>query len=371
MPDSDRHFLNLFVAFIFLWVRGIIVHSKEGAKLNHDLQINQNAEQTYHSIRNSIVSAQHRLSAAVNSTMVITYWEIGEQIYKACGENDRAEYGKKLLQYLSEHLTAEFGKGFSVQGLRNMRQFYCTFPIRSTLWSELSWSHYRLLMRIPDEKARTFYAEECAKSAWSVRQLERQINTMYYQRILASQDKTLVAKEIQTTEPKPEYEKIVKDPYVMEFLQIQPDTHVYEGELEQALIDHLQHFLLELGRGFSFVARQKRFTLDGQDFFIDLVFYNYILKCFVLIDLKMGKLTHQDLGQMQMYVNYYTREMMNEGDTPPIGIVLCADKGDSIVKYTLPEDNRQIFASKYFTYLPSEEELKRELNLDSFYKLEE
>ena len=337
--------------------------------MNHDLQINQNAEQTYHSIRNSIVSAQHRLSAAVNSTMVITYWEIGEQIYKACGENDRAEYGKKLLQYLSEQLTAEFGKGFSVQGLRNMRQFYCTFPIRSTLWSELSWSHYRLLMRVQDEQARTFYAEECAKSAWSVRQLERQINTMYYQRILASQDKSLVAKEIQTTEPKPEYEKIIKDPYVMEFLQIQPDTHVYEGELEQALIDHLQHFLLELGRGFSFVARQKRFTLDGQDFFIDLVFYNYILKCFVLIDLKMGKLTHQDLGQMQMYVNYYTREMMNDGDTPPIGIVLCADKGDSIVKYTLPEDNRQIFASKYFTYLPSEEELKRELNLDSFYKI--
>ena len=344
---------------------------KEGAKLNHDLQINQNAEQTYHSIRNSIVSAQHRLSAAVNSTMVITYWEIGEQIYKACGENDRAEYGKKLLDYLSEQLTVEFGKGFTVRNLRAMRQFYCLFPIRHTLCAELSWSHYRLLMRVQDEQARTFYAEECAKSAWSVRQLERQINTMYYQRILASQDKSLVAKEIQTTEPKPEYEKIIKDPYVMEFLQIQPDTHVYEGELEQALIDHLQHFLLELGLGFSFVARQKRFTLDGQDFFIDLVFYNYILKCFVLIDLKMGKLTHQDLGQMQMYVNYYTREMMNDGDTPPIGIVLCADKGDSIVKYTLPEDNRQIFASKYFTYLPSEEELKRELNLDSFYKMEE
>jgi predicted nuclease of restriction endonuclease-like (RecB) superfamily len=339
--------------------------------MDNNLQINQNAEQTYHSIRQSIVSAQHKLSAAVNSTMVITYWEIGEQIYKACGENDRAEYGKKLLQYLSEQLTAEFGKGFSVQGLRNMRQFYCTFPNRSTLWSELSWSHYRLLMRVPDEQARTFYMEECVKSAWSVRQLERQINTMYYQRILASQDKAAVSKEIQTTEPKPEYEKIIKDPYVMEFLQIQPDTHVYEGELEQALIDHLQHFLLELGRGFSFVARQKRFTLDGQDFFIDLVFYNYILKCFVLIDLKMGKLTHQDLGQMQMYVNYYTREMMNEGDSQPIGIVLCADKGDSIVKYTLPEDNHQIFASKYFTYLPTEEELKHELNLDDFYKLEE
>lgn len=329
------------------------------------------SEQTYLSIRQSIVSAQHKLTAAVNSAMVTAYWEIGQQIYIACGENERAEYGKGLLVYLSEQLTQEFGKGYTVRNLRAMRQFYCMFPIRHTLCAELSWSHYRLLMRVPDEKARTFYAEECAKSAWSVRQLERQIHTMYYQRILASQDRAAVSAEIQSTEPKPEYENIVKDPYVMEFLQIKPDTHVYEGDLEQALIDHLQNFLLELGRGFSFVARQKRFTLDGQNFFIDLVFYNYILKCFVLIDLKMGQLTHQDLGQMQMYVNYYTRELMNEGDTPPIGIVLCADKGDSIVKYTLPEDNRQIFASKYFTYLPTEEELKRELRLDDFRKLED
>ena len=186
----------------------------------------------------------------------------------------------------------------------------------------------------------------------------------------SSQDKAPVAAEIQTTEPKPEYEKIVKDPYVMEFLQIKPDTHVFESDLEQALIDHLQHFLLELGRGFSFVARQKRCTLDGQNFYIDLVFYNYILKCFVLIDLKMGQLAHQDIGQMQMYVNYYTRELMNEGDNPPIGIVLCADKSDAIVKYTLPENNSQIFASKYFTYLPTEDELKRELQLDGFQKKE-
>ena len=338
--------------------------------MDEQLQIIQNPEQTYTTIRNSIVQAQHKLTAAVNSAMVTAYWEIGEQIYKACGENDRAGYGKKLLQFLSEQLTAEFGKGFSVQGLRNMRQFYCTFPIRSTLWSELSWSHYRILMRIADETERKFYTEECAKSAWSVRQLERQIHTMYYQRLLSSQDKPAVAAEIQTTEPKPEYEKIVKDPYVMEFLQIMPDTHVFESDLEQALINHLQQFLLELGRGFSFVARQKRFTLDGQNFYIDLVFYNYILKCFVLIDLKMGQLTHQDIGQMQMYVNYYTRELMNEGDNPPIGIVLCADKSDAIVKYTLPEGQRQIFASKYFTYLPTEEELKRELRLDEFRQIE-
>ena len=339
--------------------------------MDDQLQITQNPEQTYNTIRKSIVQAQHTMVAAVNSAMVTAYWEIGEQIYKACGDNDRAEYGKNLLQFLSKQLTSEFGKGFSVANLRNMRQFYCMFPIRYTLCSELSWSHYRLLMRISDEKERAFYTEECAKSAWSVRQLERQIHTMYYQRLLSSQDKAPVSAEIQTTEPKPEYEKIVKDPYVMEFLQIKPDTHVFESDLEQALIDHLQQFLLELGRGFSFVARQKRFTLDGQNFYIDLVFYNYILKCFVLIDLKMGQLTHQDIGQMQMYVNYYTRELMNEGDNPPIGIVLCADKSDAIVKYTLPENNSQIFASKYFTYLPTEDELKRELRLDDFQKLDD
>lgn len=338
--------------------------------MDEQLQVIQNPEQTYNSIRHSIVQAQHKLSTAVNSAMVTTYWEIGEQLYKACGENDRAGYGKGLLHFLADNLTAEFGKGFDESNLRKMRQFYCVFPIRDTLCPELSWSHYRLLMRIADENARAFYTEECVKAAWSVRQLERQINTMLYQRMLSSQDKASVSAEIQSTQPKPEYEKIVKDPYVMEFLQIKPDTHVFESDIEQALIDHLQQFLLELGRGFSFVARQKRFSLDGQNFYIDLVFYNYILKCFVLIDLKMGQLTHQDIGQMQMYVNYYTRELMNEGDNPPIGIVLCADKSDAIVKYTLPENNSQIFASKYFTYLPTEDELKRELRLDEFQKLE-
>lgn len=338
---------------------------------NELIGIQQLTEQTYTTIRASVISAQNKVYSAVNAAMVLAYHEIGEQIYRACGENDRAEYGANLLQYLSERLTAEFGQGYTVRNLRAMRQFFLCFPNRHTLCAELSWSHYRLLMRVPDEAARAFYAEECAKSAWSVRQLERQIHTMYYQRILASRDKASVASEIQRTEPKAEYEKAVKDPYVMEFLQIKPDTHVYESDIEQALIDHLQQFLLELGRGFSFVSRQKRFTLDGQDFFIDLVFYNYILKCFVLFDLKTGTLTHQDIGQMQMYVNYYTRELMNEGDTPPIGIVLCAEKNDAVVRYTLPEDNNQVFASKYFTYLPTEEELKRELRLDEFQKLED
>lgn len=327
------------------------------------------SEQTYKVIRNSVISAQGKIYTAVNSAMVQAYWEIGEQIYLACGENDRAEYGKGLLKYLSEKLTAEFGKGFTVANLRNMRQFYLSYPKRYTLCSELSWSHYRILMRIDDEERRKWYTEECAKSGWSVRQLERQINTLFYDRLLASKDKEPVKNEIQKTEPKPEYVKIIRDPYVLEFLDLPANPHFYERDLEQGLIDHLQKFLLELGRGFCFEARQKKISFDGRNFYIDLVFYNYILKCFVLIDLKIGDLTHQDLGQMQMYVNYYTRELMNEGDNPPIGIVLCADKSDAIVKYTLPEDNKQVFAAKYMTCIPSEEEFKRELDLSSFEKL--
>lgn len=302
--------------------------------------------------------------------MVTAYWNIGKQIYEACGENDRAAYGKQLLLYLSEKLTEEFGKGFDERNLRNMRQFYLTFPIRNSLRSELSWTHYRALMKVKDDAARNFYLEEAAKAGWSSRQLERQINSFYYQRILASKDKNSVSAEIGKLEPKPEYEKIIKDPNVLEFLDLPANEHFYESELEQALIDHLQKFLLELGRGYSFVARQKHFNVDGRHFYIDLVFYNYILKCFVLIDLKIGDLTHQDIGQMQMYVNYYTRQMMNEGDNPPIGIVLCADKSDTLVEYTLPEDNRQIFAAKYLPYMPTKEELKRELNLEGFEKLE-
>ena len=329
------------------------------------------SEQTYTVIRNSLINAQSKIYTAVNSAMVEAYWEIGEQIYIACGENDRAEYGKGLLKYLSERLTAEFGKGFTVANLRNMRQFYLKYPKRYTLCSELSWSHYRILMRIDDENRRNWYTEECAKSGWSVRQLERQINTLFYDRLLASKDKEPVRNEIQSTEPKPEYEKIIRDPYVLEFLDLPANPHFYERDLEQGLIDHLQKFLLELGRGFCFESRQKKISFDGRNFYIDLVFYNYILKCFVLIDLKIGDLTHQDLGQMQMYVNYYTRELMNEGDNPPIGIVLCADKSDAIVKYTLPEDNKQVFAAKYMTCIPSEEEFKRELKLSDFEKLDD
>lgn len=326
----------------------------------------ENTSETYSRIRNSVITAQSKIYNAVNSAMVQAYWEIGEQIYIACGENDRAEYGKGLLRYLSEKLTAEFGAGFAARNLQMMRKFYLMYQNANTLCSQLSWSHYRILMRISDDKRREWYTEECAKSGWSVRQLERQINTMFYERLLSSKDKVAVAAEIPTTEPKPEYEKIIRDPYVLEFLDLPENPHFYEKDLEQAIIDHLQKFLLELDRGFSFVARQKKISFDGRHFYIDLVFYNCILKCFVLIDLKLGDLTHQDLGQMQMYVNYYTRELMNEGDNPPIGIVLCADKSDAIVKYTLSENDTQIFASKYMTYIPSEEEFKRELRLDDY-----
>lgn len=218
--------------------------------------------------------------------------------------------------------------------------------------------------------------DESVKAAWSTRQLERQINSFFYERLLSSKDKEGVSAEIKSLEPAKMPEDIIRDPYVLEFLGLEQNSSFYENDLEQALIDHLQKFLLELGRGFSFVSRQKRFTFDGEHFYIDLVFYNYILKCFVLIDLKTGKLTHQDIGQMQMYVNYYTRELMNEGDNPPLGIILCADKSEAVVRYTMPEENTQIFTSKYKLYLPTEDELRRELEkeytaLDSGEKQEE
>ena len=315
----------------------------------------------YNRIKDILATARNKVYATANFAMVEAYWNIGKSIVEKQGGETRAEYGAKLLSELSTRMTSDFGKGFTVANLKNMRQFYLTFPNSYTLRSELSWSHYRLLMRVENEQARQFYQDECVKSMWSTRQLERQMNTFFYERLLSSQKKNEVSAEIQTLEPAKQPEDIIRDPYVLEFLGLEPNSSFFEKDLEQALIDHLQKFLLELGRGFSFVARQKRFTFDGRHFYIDLVFYNYILKCFVLIDLKLGDLTHQDLGQMQMYVNYYTREMMNDGDNQPICIVLCADKSDTVVKYTLPEDNAQIFASKYKLYLPSEDELRVEL----------
>ena len=321
-------------------------------------------EAFYKQVASILNAARNKAYAAVNFAMVEAYWEIGRSIVEEQGGEERAGYGEALLQGLAERLTADFGKGFDASNLRYMRQFYLAFPIRDALRHELSWTHYRRLSRICDADARTWYMNECAESHWSTRQLERQINTMFRERLLASKDKEVVATEIQKSAPAKRPEDIIRDPYVLEFLGFSDDAAFRESDLEQALITYLQKFLLELGRGFAFEARQKRITFDGRHFYIDLVFYNYLMRCFVLIDLKTDDLTHQDLGQMQMYVNYYTRELMNEGDNPPIGIVLCADKSDSIVEYTLPQDNDQVFAAKYLTYLPSKEELARELSAE-------
>jgi len=315
----------------------------------------------YSQIKEILTSARAKAYSAVNFAMVEAYWLIGKQIVEAQAGNERAEYGTQLLKYLSQQLTQDFGKGFDESNLRLIRQFYLTFEIRDAVRHELSWSHYRKIMKIQNNSAREFYIDECIKSNWSTRQLERQINTHFYERLLSSQNKEAVAAEIQKTAAPPQPRDFIKNPVVLEFLDLKPSPELYEKDLETAIINHLQSFLLEMGRGFSLVARQKRISFDGRDFYIDLVFYHYILKCFVLIDLKIDDLTHQDLGQMQMYVNYYTREMMNEGDNPPIGIVLCADKSEAIVRYTLAEDNKQIFASKYMLYLPSEQELKNEI----------
>ena len=350
--------------------KDMVINMDDSAEKQNTLS-DEKTEKTYQSIRGYVIDAQKKIYSALNTAMVTTYWEIGEQIYLASGKNDRAAYGKQLLQYISQKMMNEFGKGYAVRNLQMMRKFYMTFPNVNALRSELSWTHYRSLMKVSDEEARTFYMCESIKAGWSSRQLDRQINTMYYQRILASKNKEAVAAEIQATVPTPEYKKIIKDPYVLEFLDLPKNEHFYETTLEQALIDHLQKFLLELGRGFSFVARQKHINFDGRHFYIDLVFYNYILKCFVLIDLKIDDLTHQDIGQMQMYVNYYTREIMNNEDNPPIGILLCADKSDTLVEYTLPEDNKQIYAAKYLPYMPTKEELRRELKLDDYEKLED
>ncbi len=309
-----------------------------------------------------MINARNKVYSTANFAMIEAYWNIGKKIIEKQGGKDKAEYGLGLIKELSTQMTKDFGKGFTVTNIKYMRQFYLTFPNGHALRGELSWTHYRSLMRVENEKARNFYLEEAIKSAWSTRQLDRQINSFFYERLLSSKNKEEVSQTIINLEKGATPGDIIRDPYVLEFLGLVPNTDFYESDLEQALITHLQKFLLELGRGFSFVARQQRFSFDGRHFRIDLVFYNYILKCFVLIDLKIGDLTHQDLGQMQMYVHYYEREMMNEGDNPPIGIILCADKSDSVVKYTLPQDEKQIFASKYKLYLPSEEELLNELN---------
>ena len=317
----------------------------------------------YDAIRLSFIAAREKAYTAVNFAMVEAYWDIGRQIMEAQNNNPRAEYGAGLIKYLSERLTAEFGKGFTASNLKYMRQFYVSFPIRHALRDQLSWTHYRLLLKIDNPERRDFYLKECAECNWSSRQLERQITTFYHERLLATQKegRVSVKNEIQKTEPKTDPDYILKDPFILEFLDLKENKSYHENELEQALINNLQDFLLEMGKGFSFVARQKRITIDGDHYYIDLVFYNYLLKCFVVIDLKTGKLNYQDIGQIDFYVRYYNETVKQEDDNPTIGIVLCSEKNDAMVKYSVLADNDRLFASKYMLYLPTEEELKKEL----------
>lgn len=295
------------------------------------------------------------------------YWQIGQRIFEEEQKGEeRAEYGTALIQNLSKQLRPEYGSGFSVRNLELMRLFYRTYPKTQTLSAQLSWSHYSLLLSIENEDKRTFYQAESEKNNWSVRQLERQINSHLYERLLKSNNKDQVL-AVARNEKRPEHpEEVIKDPMVLEFLGLKQKAEYFEQDLEEAIITNLQEFLLELGNGFAFMARQKRIHLEGDDFFIDLVFYNRLLRCFVLIEIKTQKLTHQDLGQLQMYVNYYDREEKLPEEKPTIGILLCPDKNDAVVKYVLPEEDQSIKASQYELYLPSEEELieemKKEIN---------
>lgn len=316
----------------------------------------------YERIRKIIENARSNIVRAVNTEMVIAYWHIGREIVEEEQRGkSRANYGEAVLNRLSEKLTAEFGKGFDESNLRNIRSFYLIYPKRDVLRHELSWTHYRILMRIDNSQARSFYEIECVKNNWSARELERQKGSFLFERLAFSKDKKGLMRLSRKGQELQTYGDMIKDPYILEFTGLSSQSRFYESKLEQALIDNLSQFLLELGKGFTFVARQKRISVEGDHFYIDLVFYNTILKCYCLIDLKIGKLIHQDIGQMQMYVNFYDRQIKQADDNSTVGLVLCEDKKDAVVRYTLPKDNRQIFASRYKLYLPTEEELIKEL----------
>lgn len=316
----------------------------------------------YSEIAKLLVSARNQVVSTVNRTMTKCYFEIGKLII----ENEqkgkkRAEYGKKSLIDISEKLKKNFGKGFSVQNLERMRNFYHLWKKSSTVSRKLSWSHYVYLLSISNTEERKFYEIECSENNWSLRELDRQFNSSLYERIALSRNKKgvkLLGQKGQIVE-KPE--DVLKDPYVLEFLGLDENHKYNESEMEEAIITNIQKFLLELGKGFSFVSRQKRFSFGPDHFFIDLVFYNRILKCFVLIDLKIGKLKHQNIGQMQMYVNIYDREVRKSEENPTVGLILCKEKNEIIVEYTLPKNNNQIFARKYQLYLPTKKELQKEI----------
>jgi predicted nuclease of restriction endonuclease-like (RecB) superfamily len=293
------------------------------------------------------------------------YWHIGRYIFEDEQQGkERAEYGKYIVKYLSQNLTPTYGSGFSTRQLYQSIQFYKTFPIVNALRSQLNWTQYRLLIRIEEEDKRTFYIAESVKNHWTSRQLERQINSHLYERLLLSNDKESVLAVAKGDKLPSEAKEIIKDPMTLEFLGLRRENAYYEKDLESAIITHLQEFLLELGNGFSFVARQKRILLEDDEFFVDLVFYNRILQCFVIIEIKTHKITHQDIGQLQMYVNYFDRVEKLKHENKSIGILLCADKNDLLVKFSLPENENNIIASKYELYLPSEEQLLKAINIE-------
>lgn len=329
------------------------------------------------SIRELLNTGRKQVAQAVNATMVQTYWQIGRLIVEDEQQGEaRAEYGKAVLKNLSTSLTAEFGKGFDTSNLRNMRLFYLAFPNCDALRHNLSWTHYRTLIRVDNEQARHWYMQEAVEQAWSARALERQIGTLYYERLLATQAKKqdlkpILAEAEQKTAPLAlSPQDYLRDPYIFDFLGL-PSAGLQESELEQALIDNLQKFLLELGKGFAFVERQQRISTDDGDYYIDLVFYNFHLKCFLLIDLKMHKLTHQDVGQMDMYVRMYEEKKRRQDDNPTIGLILCTENNHTVAKYSVLNDSDHLFASKYMTELPSEEELRLQLEKERQHLLEQ
>ena len=309
-----------------------------------------------------IADASQNAIRSVDFHRTVMYWKIGERIFNEEQHGkERADYGNYLIKYLSEQLQPEYGTSFSIRNLNWYRQFYKTFPIVNALRSQLSWTHYRLLLSVDNEDKREYYIAETTKNNWSVRQMERQINSSLYERLLLSNDKESVLAVAKNEAIPLHPSEIIKDPMVLEFLGLKKESAYYEKDLEQAIITNLQDFLLELGNGFSFVARQKRIHLEGDEFFVDLVFYNRLLQCFVIFEIKTHKLTHQDIGQLQMYVNYYDRVEKQDFEKPTIGILLCADKNDAVVKFTLPEENNSVVASKYHLYLPTEAQLLSEI----------
>jgi len=326
--------------------------------MENELQIAQ--EDTYGRVRETILTARNKVYVAVNAAMVEAYWNVGCEIHEAQGKTGNAEYGEKLITSLSRELSNEFGAGFTARNLRAMRQFYLAFPKWHTVCATLCWSHYRLLIRVSNEEARWFYLHECAECQWSVRQLERQIKTSYYERLLDTQAANIETptSESRALAKKPATGSILKDPSILEFLDLSERHSYHERDLEQALIDNLQAFLLELGKGFTFVARQKHIEVGGEHYYIDLVFYNYLLSCFVVIELKTGKLTASDIGQLDFYVRYFDEHIRRAEDNPTIGMILCADKNETLVKYSVLADKETLLASRYLDYLPSENELR-------------